>query len=177
MNGCFPEYCVKQVLSEYKYERGDEHVIRMMQNELLPQIVMELIKGCVTSAIISKRKIINDTDIDNALKTSLFSTTTALQKNHILDARYFPSFVSECLEVYILMLKKCGISIDTNPKFSGTSLSLFQKVCESCIRTFVSKLSPYHNNLVNIKSFQKSIHDITGDLGTDGYIAYSTGIN
>ena len=172
MNDCFPEYCIRQVLSEYNLERGDDHIIGMIQNDLFPLIIMDLIKSCITSAVCAKHKIISDIDIENALKLSSFKTNVPPNKNHIIDHRHLAPIVNESIEVFIYTLDKNFIKLDFIPKFSASSLATFQRVCESCIRTFVSNLKPFYNNLVNRGSYQACITKIMGDMGIEGYVSY-----
>ena len=168
----FPEYCVKQVLSEYSLERGDEHIINMFQNELLPRILMELLKGCVSSAIVKKRKNINESDIENALMLSHFKATANVSKNRIIDSKYFADLVYVCMDCHKSTLQKNNIIVNDMPKFSTASLSTLQRVCESCIRTFVQKMRPYYQNFVNKTSFEIIMSSILGFISNDGYIAY-----
>ena len=172
MNNCFPEYCIRQLLSEYNFERGDDQIIGMIQNDLLPLIIMDILKSCITSAVCAKHKIITDYDIENALKISNFQTNVPPNKNHIIDNRHFAAVVNESINVFVHTLEKNAIQLDFVPKFSAASLATFQRVCESCIRTFVSNMKPFYSNLVNRGCFQTTITNVMGDMGIEGYVSY-----
>ena len=66
---------VKYLLNEANLQRSINHIISMLQNELLPRVLLSIVKGCVFSAVTHKRKLINETDLNVAIQLSEFKWT------------------------------------------------------------------------------------------------------
>jgi histone H3/H4 len=173
MQNVFPEYCVKQVLAEHNLERGDEQIIYLLQNQLLPRVLLDIVKGATHSAIIGKRKNINDLDIEHSLMLARFKASATVSKNRILDSKLFQSAVNDVLQYHLNFLKKHNIEVKDAPKLSSSSIVTLQNVCESCIRTFVSKLTPFFQRYVNNNSFDMLMFDTLGFISNEGYITVS----
>lgn len=167
----FPEYAVKQAFHEGKVERSDEHIISAMQSDLVTRCLFGILKPAIIHCVNSKRKFINDKDIDIGKSLSIFPSKDKPENaGFLLDSMEFQVIVKDHIQLCCNQIsKQCSdIQLETEYKLSAESMVKLQNEVESCIRGFVGELG----NQVSFRQFEMTMGKILGD---SSYIYYDQG--
>ena len=126
----FPSYAVKQALKELDIEREDDAIITGIQNELLPQCAVMLIKNCILSAIHNNRKFVGAVDIQFAISTVHIPKGEILSENvgYLMNTKHFGSMAFSMLQIISASFETYGIKAD-DKKISSECILLQRLAC------------------------------------------------
>lgn len=167
----FPEYAVKQAFHEGKVERNDEHIITVMQSDLVTRCLLSILRPAIIHCINNKRKFINEKDIDIGKSLSIFpSKEKPGGAGFLLDSAEFISIVKEHIVLCTNQIsKQCTeFTLEKEYKLSNESMNKLQNEVESCIRGFVGELG----SSVSFRQFEITMGKILGD---SSYVYYDQG--
>ena len=171
----FPDYAVKQAFHEAKVERSDEHVISVMQSDLVTRCVIGILRPAIIHCINNKRKFINEKDIEVGASLTIFPSKKKPEgAGFLLDVTEFVTIIKEHIHLCIIQIsKQCPeIGLEKEYKLSHDTMMKLQMEVESCIRGFVAAIGPN----VSFRQFEVTMGKILGDpsyvLYDQGYIPY-----
>jgi histone H3/H4 len=162
----FPDYAVKQAFYENNVERSDEHIISVMQSDLISRCLLSILKPAFILCVNNKRKFINERDIDVGKSLCIFPfQRKPVDAGHLLNAGEFGYVVKEHVDLLKQQItKQCPeIQFEKEYKMSSDTLNKLQDEVESCIRGFVQELG----SNVSFKHFEITMAKILGD---DSYV-------
>lgn len=158
----FPEYAVKQVFHENDIKRNDEHIIGLMQSDLVSRCVHCILKPALIRCISNKRKFINEKDITVGTSLSIFPKKEKPAKaGALLKEIEFQKTIREHIALCLSIIsKQCSeLAIENEYKISNDTMVVLQLAVESCIRGFVDKLGMN----ASYKQFEIVMSEIMGD--------------
>lgn len=171
----FPEYAVKQAFHESKVERSDEHVISVMQSDLITRCLFGILKPAIIHCINSKRKFINEKDVEVGKKLTIFPSKEKPEgAGLLLNSCEFSDIVKEHIMLCTnQIMKQCAeITLESEYKLSSDTMSKLQNEVESCIRGFVHELG----STASFRQFEITMGKILGDptyvYYDQGYVPY-----
>jgi histone H3/H4 len=167
----FPDYAVKQVFYEEKVERNDEHIITVMQSDLVTRCLLSVLKPACIHCVNNKRKFINEKDIDVGRSLSIFPAKDKPENaGFLLNLNEFEIVVKEHIALCMTQVaKQCPeIQLEKEYKLSQDTMLRLQQEIEACIRGFVSEMG----SNISFRGFEITMGKILGD---SSYVYYDQG--
>lgn len=174
----FPDHAVKQALREYNLERGDDHIVISLQNELLSRTLFSILKGAVIHAIKHNHRFIGERDLLFGRKMGLLEGRRGpSDAGMLLDSDAFALVVEDHIRMWSYLIEKFSSIEVEKLRISSEALESLQMHTESVIRHFLYNMSlRCANKSVNVKHFDSYMMEFIGDPSysenLDGYSSY-----
>lgn len=171
----FPEMNVKHALTSADLERGDDHIVQLMQHELLPRVVMALLRGCVFTAMAHGRKAVVERDVAVAAQLSEFRSDAAVRSagGVRLVAKHFPRLVAECTALLEAVARRQRLDAPF-PRLTERMMRALLERCADCVDHFVRRMRPSSAGVVNRRHFDAAMAAALRDPSylqhLDGYV-------